>query len=200
LFDGGVGAEMRGNSSYCSPSYIKTAFLPSLPPFFLTWAVSTLADGMSGIEVAGIALAILPLIVNQLDSYVQGLETLGDLRTKRYRSKLDHYATNLGSQQASFINTLERSLEGVVEFDDGIDSLEPHEIKALWEKATVQRLLKKKLGRNYLPFMQTMKELSTLLEEIHRKLGWDKMPVEVCIFRGTSIPQRGLRANQVNLD
>ncbi|CAI7646494.1 unnamed protein product [Penicillium glandicola] len=133
---------------------------------------------MSGFEAAGIALAILPLVVNQLDNYVQGIETLGDFRTKRYRSKLDHYATHLGSQQAAFINTLERSLEGVVEYEDGVDSFGDDELKALWQKPSVQSLLKQKLGRSYMPFLRTMCQLSVLLEDLSRRLGWDKMPAE----------------------
>lgn len=135
---------------------------------------------MSGIEVAGIALAILPLLINQLENYVQGIETLGDFRTRRYQRKLDEYSSKLGSQQMSFINTLERSFEGIVEFEDGIDGLEPDKLKALWEKPSVQTVLEQKLGRNYGPFFQNMKQLSKLLEELHQKLGWDKMPVEVC--------------------
>ncbi|CAG8929380.1 unnamed protein product [Penicillium salamii] len=129
---------------------------------------------MSGIEVAGLTLAILPLVINQLDSYVQGIETLGDFRTKRYRRKLDHYATNLGSQQAAFINTLERSLEGVIEYEDSFESIGHGELKALWEMPSVQSLLQEKLGRNYLPFLRTMSQLSALLEELYLKLGWDR--------------------------
>lgn len=135
---------------------------------------------MSGIEVAGIALAILPLLINQMGNYSQGIETLGDFRTRRYRRKLDEYATNLGSQHVLFINTLERSLDGIIEFEDDIDGLKSDKLKALWEMPGVQSLLEKKLGRSYIPFFQTMKQLSMMIDELHRKLGWDKMPVAVC--------------------
>lgn len=134
---------------------------------------------MSGIEIAGLALAVLPLVINQLDNYVQGLETLGDFRIKRYRSRLDQYASNLGSQQAAFINTLERSLEGVIEYADGFDNLGQDELKAIWERPSVQSFLQKKLGRNYTPFLRTMGQLSVLLKELYRKLGWDEIPAEV---------------------
>ncbi|KAJ5771845.1 hypothetical protein N7520_002374 [Penicillium odoratum] len=132
---------------------------------------------MSGFEAAGLALAILPLLINQLDGYVQGIETLGDFRTKRYRGKLDYYATNLGSQQTIFINTLERSLESVIEYEDGVDSLGDDELKALWEKPSVQSLLQRKLGRSYMPFLRNMNQLSFLLKDLSRRLGWDKKPV-----------------------
>ncbi|KAJ5782234.1 hypothetical protein N7457_004008 [Penicillium paradoxum] len=131
-------------------------------------------------EAAGVALAILPLIINQIDNYVQGIETLGDFRTKRYRRKLDYYATHLGSQQAVFINTLERSLEGVLEYEDGVDGFSNEEIQVLWEKPSVQSVLQTKLGRNYTPLLRTMRQLSLLLETLSRKLGWDKMPIELC--------------------
>ncbi|KAJ5701222.1 hypothetical protein N7488_008770 [Penicillium malachiteum] len=133
---------------------------------------------MSGMEIAGLALAILPLVVNQLENYVQGLETLGDFRTKRYRRKLDHYATNLGAEQAAFINTLERSLDGVIEYEDGVNTFGDDELRALWDKPSVQSLLQKKLGRNYHPFIRTMEQLSMLLTDLSRKLGWDKIPAK----------------------
>ncbi|KAJ5618693.1 hypothetical protein N7528_006804 [Penicillium herquei] len=133
---------------------------------------------MSGMEIAGLALAVLPLVVNQLENYVQGLETLGDFRTKRYRRKLDHYATHLAGQKAEFINTLERSLDGVIEYEDGIDTFGDDELRALWDKPSVQSLLQKKLGRNYHPFIRTMEQLSILLSELSRKLGWDKIPAK----------------------
>jgi hypothetical protein len=51
-----------------------------------TWDIKS---KMSGIELAGIALAILPLLITQLDNYMQGIETLGDFRTRRYRKISD---------------------------------------------------------------------------------------------------------------
>jgi hypothetical protein len=137
----------------------------------------------SQMEAAGVVLAVLPLLLNQLDNYVQGFETLKGFRAKRYRRELDGYLSSLGTQQAIFVNTLERSLDGVVEYPNDIDDLINSPSGGLWKEPTLQSRLKSKMDRNYIPFERTMTEISVLLEELSLKLGWDKkMPTtaEVC--------------------
>ncbi|KAJ5423303.1 hypothetical protein N7491_008519 [Penicillium cf. griseofulvum] len=124
-------------------------------------------------EVAGVTLAVLPLLLNQLDNYVQGLETLKGFRAKRYLRELEGYYTSLDTQQTIFVNHLLRSLEGVVVYEDGIDDLNNHALGDLWKKEALHSALRNKLGRNFQPFMQTMKEISDLLEDLSLKLQWD---------------------------
>lgn len=126
---------------------------------------------VTGIETAGIALAILPLVVNQLDAYVQGIETLKLFRTRRYRRLFDEYSTELGNQHAILLNTLEQSLEGLVHYDDEISDLINNPHGSLWKDASFQARLAKKLDRNYGAFTRTMTDLSILLETLSRKLG-----------------------------
>ncbi|KIW67269.1 hypothetical protein PV04_06534 [Phialophora macrospora] len=126
---------------------------------------------VTGVETAGVVLAILPLIVNQLDSYVQGIESLKGFRTRRYRRQFEEWATRLGTQRAILLNTLEQSLEGVVDYDDDISELINNPRGPLWRDPSFQKSLAKKLDRNYGAFVRTMTELSTLLETLSRKLG-----------------------------
>ncbi|CAI7633069.1 unnamed protein product [Penicillium viridicatum] len=125
-------------------------------------------------EAAGVALAILPLVINQLDNYVQGLETIKSFGAKRYRRELESYSSSLGTQQAIFVNTLERALDGVVEYEDGLDELRNNPLGNLWKRQSLQTSLHEKLGRDFYPFNQMMTEIATLLEELSRKLGLDK--------------------------
>ncbi|KAJ5719362.1 hypothetical protein N7493_007817 [Penicillium malachiteum] len=125
-------------------------------------------------EAAGIALAVLPLVINQLDAYVQGLETIKSFGAKRYRRELEGYSSSLGTQQAIFVNTLERTLDGVVEYEDGLDELRNNPLGSMWERENLRASLRDKLGRDFEPFNQTMTDLANLLEELSRKLGLDK--------------------------
>lgn len=50
---------------------------------------------VTGVEVAGLALALIPLLVNQLDNYARGFERIRALR--RYRRELQSYATGLSA-------------------------------------------------------------------------------------------------------
>ncbi|KAJ9492055.1 hypothetical protein VN97_g1190 [Penicillium thymicola] len=125
-------------------------------------------------EAAGVALAILPLVINQLDNYVQGLETIKSFGARRYRRELESYSSSLGTQQAIFVNTLERALDGVVEYEDGLDELRNNPLGNLWKRQSLQTSLHEKLGRDFYPFNRMMIEVATLLEELSRKLGLDK--------------------------
>ncbi|OQV00036.1 hypothetical protein CLAIMM_05590 [Cladophialophora immunda] len=126
---------------------------------------------VTGIETTGIVLAILPLVVNQLDAYVQGIETLKGFKTKRYRRLLEDYATRLGTQRAIFLDTLEHSLEGLVDDQDDIKELIDNPRGQLWKDTAFQKKFAKKLDRNYHPFTRTMTELSTTLENLAQRLG-----------------------------
>ncbi|KAF7113801.1 hypothetical protein CNMCM5793_004856 [Aspergillus hiratsukae] len=73
---------------------------------------------VTGIEATGVVLALLPLLINQLDNYVQGLETLKSFTAKRYLRELESYLTNLGAQQAIFLNTLGHALKDTLIVDE----------------------------------------------------------------------------------
>lgn len=124
-------------------------------------------------EAAGIALAILPLLINQLDNYVRGLQTIKSFRAKRYRQQLDEYFTNIGTQHALFLNTLERTLDGVIEYQDGIDDMINNPSRETWNRPGIQQKLERKLGRNYWPFTKKMEELASLLEDLKQRLRFE---------------------------
>ncbi|KAL4884499.1 hypothetical protein BJY04DRAFT_215465 [Aspergillus karnatakaensis] len=70
----------------------------------------------TGIEALGVSLALLPLVVNQLDNYARGIEAIRLLRF--YKSTLEDVALELGAQHRIFLNNLEKVLDGVVDDDD----------------------------------------------------------------------------------
>jgi hypothetical protein len=128
---------------------------------------------VTGVEAAGIILAILPLVVNQLDAYVQGLATIKTFRTKRYRRELESYLTKLGTQQAIFLNTLEHLLEDVADSDDEVRDLIGNPAGTSWQDPVFQQRLRKRLGRDHDIYIKTMTILSGLLQNLSDKLGLD---------------------------
>jgi hypothetical protein len=128
---------------------------------------------ITGVEAAGIVIAILPLVVNQLDAYVQGLETIKTFRTKRYRRELESYLTRLGTQQAIFLNTLEHLLEDIADSDDEIRDLIGNPAGTSWQDPVFQERLHKRLGRDYEIYIRTMTMLSGILQNLSDKLGLD---------------------------
>jgi hypothetical protein len=128
---------------------------------------------VTGVEAAGIILAILPLLVNQLDAYVQGLETIKTFQTKRYRRELESYLTRLGTQQAIFLNTLEHLLEDVADSDDEVRDLIGNPAGTSWQDPVFQERLRNRLGRDHDIYIKTMTMLSGILQNLSDKLGLD---------------------------
>ena len=124
---------------------------------------------MSGVEVAGLALAALPFVVNQLDNYARGLETIKGLR--QYRWELESYSTNLGAQYAIFLNSLEIFLQDLVDDHDERSELIQDPQGPAWKDATFQKAVSEKLGRDHQAFMGTIKVLCDLLGDLSQKLG-----------------------------
>lgn len=126
---------------------------------------------VTGIETAGLALALLPVIVNQADNYVQGLETLKTFRSRKYRRDMESYYNSLSTQRTILENVLERCFQGVVEYEEDISELISNPSGPLWQDSTLQNMLSKKLGRSFDNFIRTVTELAELLQEFSEKLG-----------------------------
>jgi hypothetical protein len=132
------------------------------------------SDTCTEMEAAGIALAVLPLLLNQLDNYVQGIETFRLFGAKRYRRELEWYRSNLASQQTILQNTLMHLLDGVDEYGDGVDDLIRNPLGIMLQREDLRARLREKLGgTSFDPFCQTMNEFSILLNDLYRKLGWE---------------------------
>ncbi|KAJ5771875.1 hypothetical protein N7520_002404 [Penicillium odoratum] len=123
---------------------------------------------VTGIEAAGLALAILPFFVNQIDGYVRGIETIKGMR--RYRREFKGYSVGLKTQYAILLNTLEQALEGVVNDEDKVSELIRDPNGDGWKDADLQRRLRLKLNRNYDVFIDNMTALSERLERLSHKL------------------------------
>lgn len=123
---------------------------------------------VTGIEATGVTLAILPLIVNQLDNYARGLERLKSLR--RYKRQLEKFSYELRAQYAIMVNTLEHCLKGVLDDDDQISDLITMPRGPGWKNLALQSRLTQRIGWNYVPFTRVMGALCHLLEDLSQKL------------------------------
>jgi len=123
-------------------------------------------------EVAGFVLAVLPLLVNQLDGYIQGIETIKSLRTRRHRRELKSWHTNLSSQRAIFENNFLILLSDVDELEDDVAKfLKSSESQQQWTGTSLDKHLRTCLLDNYDVYMANMEELRGLLDQLCEKLG-----------------------------
>ncbi|KAL2811571.1 hypothetical protein BJX63DRAFT_433248 [Aspergillus granulosus] len=126
---------------------------------------------MSGIEIAGVVLAVLPLIINQVDNYARGLETLRLFRKQRYLREFNGYATQLNTQQTLLRNTIERLLEDVVEYEHDLPRLMTNSDETLWQSKALEKEVKSKLEHDYDIFIANMANLLELLQTLRARLG-----------------------------
>ncbi|KAL4879922.1 hypothetical protein BJY04DRAFT_219726 [Aspergillus karnatakaensis] len=119
------------------------------------------------VETVGLVLAVLPLLVNQLDNYARGIQHVKLLR--RYHRTLADYALKLRTQHAIFLNNLEQALDGVVDDDDQIQDLINNPDGDPWKDPVLQQNLRRKLDRNCDYFLENMASLYSMLIRLAKK-------------------------------
>ncbi|KAL2865870.1 uncharacterized protein BJX67DRAFT_382553 [Aspergillus lucknowensis] len=125
----------------------------------------------SGVEAVGVALAILPLVVNQLDNYARGIEQIKVL--SRYQRTLEDFALQLGTQHRIFQNSLQHVLDEVVDDDNLLRSLIADPDGDGWKEPLLQKNLMAKLGRDHAYFFANVLSLHDMLKRMAVKLDVD---------------------------
>lgn len=138
----------------------------------------TVGEMVTGIEAVGLTLTVIPLLVNQLDSYVRGIEKVKLLR--RYRRELAAYSRGLATQRAVLINTLIQTLGGIVNDEQELSELIDNPRGPGWKDPALQRKLRLRLDRNYDLFLDNMSDLNDLLLRLSKKLGINIAENKVC--------------------
>ena len=124
---------------------------------------------VTGIEVAGIALAVFPIVVNGLSRFAEGVETIQSWR--RYRRELAGYARTLECQQIWYLDTIEELLDGIVHSEEDFAALS-HDLGGdAWQRPEYEAKLKRRLDRSYSSYMASMTNMLAALDKIRTKLG-----------------------------
>ncbi|GIZ38795.1 hypothetical protein CKM354_000219600 [Cercospora kikuchii] len=126
---------------------------------------------MAGLELAGVILAIFPIIVEGAELYMKGAHALARWRT--FNRVLKRLLLRIDLEQVKFYNNCEALLR---------DITEPGQLQRLmkdpggpeWSQSDLQHRLEKQLGRSYRVYMEATSEINRLLEEIRNKLELDQ--------------------------
>lgn len=132
---------------------------------------------VTGIETAGLVLAVFPLIVTGLQSYADGARTVKDMW--RPELALKSLIRDLGMEKCKFENTCTFLLEGMVT-DSHLTRLMECPGGSLWSDHDLQKKLENRLRRpTVLCYMDAMQDLTSTLQILQDKLGIgkdDKVP------------------------
>lgn len=124
---------------------------------------------VTGIEVAGLVLAVFPIVVNAIDEYRQGLERMKDWW--RYRTKFIALARDIDTQDLIFQENIELLLSPVVSDDVEMDALVNDPAGPEWAKPDLRERLMERLPKSFDAYIAIVQEMNRILEELQTHLG-----------------------------
>ena len=127
---------------------------------------------MSGIEAAGLVLAVFPIVVTGLQHFTEGLETIKSWR--RYHRELAKYARTLETQRIVYINTMERLFEGIIQSNDEFEAFMKDPGSTLSNNPHYEERLSTRLGRSYGNYNRIMADMLDTLKKARKELGIDE--------------------------
>ena len=139
---------------------------------------------MSGIEVAGIALAVFPVVLNGISHFVRSVEKVRHWRG--FRVRLQGYASIIKAQRTYYLDTLEGLLIGIVESDEDMRQLTSEPGVFALKHPDYEQQLQKRLDRSYETYLTTLEVMVDGLSAMCRKLGVSEsgvvsMPPKYCL-------------------
>ncbi|THZ18496.1 hypothetical protein D6C91_05489 [Aureobasidium pullulans] len=120
---------------------------------------------MSGLEVAGIVLAVIPLFISAIEHYEDGLGPVKMLRLSVYRRQLAHYRTKLVLEYGLYTNALEELLVDIVPRQD-LRNMITQGSGPLWRDPMLDNRLKERLGMIYDTYLLVMRQMQEVMVKI----------------------------------
>ena len=127
---------------------------------------------LTGVEVTGVVLAVLPLVISALEHYSDGAKPLRDFF--RYKIVIRQLIIDLGTQQLLLRNTCEKLLDGVVESQITLAGLLDTPGGPGWNDNELAAKLKKRLAGAYNIYMESVKDMESTLNLLKDKIGLDE--------------------------
>jgi hypothetical protein len=126
---------------------------------------------MSGIEIAGLVLAAIPLLISAIEHYNDGLDPLKAFI--QWKGKLAQVLRDLWHQHTFYYMTLRLLLEGITT-DEELDQMMTDPRCDLWKSGKICANLRTKLGIAYLPYLSTIEDVEAILMTISKHVNLEK--------------------------
>ena len=135
----------------------------------------------TGIELVGLTLAVLPLLINQVDGYVESCERLKLLTDRKYFHQHKRWKLQLETEQIFLNNALETILyDEVVKSKVKVFFENPRPEARTWDQGALEAALQSRLGPLYANFKNNLTEVEFALQVVCKKLDVDpNCPQEV---------------------
>jgi hypothetical protein len=120
-------------------------------------------------NVAGLVLAVFPVVINGLTGFADAVDTFRLLRG--YRREVGRYARNIRREETTYIDTITELLEGFARSDLELKELIEDACGPLWKDPYYDEKLRARLDQSYGIYLETIKDMLGALEELKQKLG-----------------------------
>jgi hypothetical protein len=118
---------------------------------------------MSGLEVIGLVLGVLPILAAALDKIQDGHHS----SLFHYQPRIQKFARDLDREHVQFRHTVERILDGIIDDADFEEFL----LNPEWKDEDGEKLLQKRLGGEvYQTYMKTLHRIHKLLATLSEVL------------------------------
>lgn len=129
---------------------------------------------MSGVEAAGLVLAVIPLIISGLEHYAQGAERIK--LAWNYAREFKSLARDLETHNTCFRNSIKILLVDCVNIDDQ-DRLLDNLGGESWSDPHIADVLRLRLCDSYDPYVNTVNNIAEAVTSLQNRLKLDSNQV-----------------------
>lgn len=127
---------------------------------------------MSGIDAAGIALAVFPIALSALEHYRETAEVVGDWW--KFKRKYVKCKRDVEYHQIAFASNLEQLLLPLVCDDDQISILMSDPGGPSWRNEELDMKLRERLPNAYEAYFDSINEINSVVRKLTQELGLNK--------------------------
>jgi len=128
---------------------------------------------MSGIEIAGLVLGCLPLIIQGIESYNEGLDPIKSFM--RWERELPQFIRKLRNQHVHYAQSIRILLEPITSEVELSEMLaDPGASKRLWQSQDMAHKLQERLQESYQAYQGTIADVERITKLIASKLDLDR--------------------------
>lgn len=124
---------------------------------------------ITGVETAGLVLAIFPLLVSALEHYQEGFERLSDWW--KFRTEFIGFVHVIGRQAILFDENLEELLSPIITSDAEMDALLRNPTGPFWRRVELEERLRDRLPKSYESYRNTIDDMKETMDVLQKKLG-----------------------------
>ena len=123
---------------------------------------------ITGVETAGLVLAVFPLLISALEHYREGFEPLKDWW--KFQTEFVAFIHVIGEQSLLFDENLEELLSPIISSDTEMDILLRNPMGSAWKDPQLETKLRARLPKSFEIYRDVILEMKACVDKLQKKL------------------------------